>query len=157
MKKSITTESIWLLSILIVSQILSFFFRNNTTLDINLHDTYGRASNYNPLFYDHLIYFITFCFWVYFIRVFYLGFKIVQVAIIFLILTWIGLYFLNSILFVFNPPVFEATRLPQAHVKGLFYGGSTHHKTWLSDFLKIFLILTLTFTSFMIGKNWKKQ
>lgn len=127
MKKKILTEFIWLAGCLIASQIFSAFFINRSTLDINVHDTYTIGSSMNSKYYYFflpVLYFITYSFCVYLIRVSYFGFKIVHIAIIFLIFNALVLFYLANILFFLLPPNFEIMHTNSESTRGLFYGNS---------------------------------
>jgi|GEM_PF-3432416 len=155
MKRAIILEVIWLAAILVVSFLLVEFVSTGKAADINMHDTYivGGAFGSNlTLTYFIFAYFTTIGFFVYLIRVVYFECKVILTDIVLLILTCLALYFLSDILFIVHPPVIDQTSA--APIKGLFYGGSySSSYTWGIRIVKIFLMLVLAFTGFMIGRN----
>ena len=161
MKKNILIELIWLLGCLVASQISLKFLSNNTPLDINLHDTYFRGPWMNPVyphFYTPFINFLFVGFFVYFLRCLYFEFKKIRIAFILLVFTSLALFFIDSILFLAISYEMEGHDVITDQVKGLFYGGvPIYHNGWIGGCLKIFLILLLSFTSFIIGRNWRKE
>jgi hypothetical protein len=146
---------VWLIGLLITSILVFQFFGGNAALDINMHDTYINGqplSSTTAIFF----YFINIAFCVYFIRCLYYEFKVILTDAILLIVSGVLLYSLGGVLFIFFPPVIEKTS--SEPVKGLFYGSCYSHVYILaSQLMKIFLMLILSFTGFMIGKNWRKK
>ena len=160
MKRTIIKEFIWLAGCLIAAMLLFGFVSDNKPLDINMHDTYIPGSLFGPnLSYTYFVfnYFIIISLWAYLIRSIYFNFMANQTNVILLVFTGLVLYFLGDIIYVIHPPGLEAAvDNTSAPVKGLFYGGSySNSYFWGMRIIKTLLILILTFTGFMIGRNWK--
>jgi hypothetical protein len=162
MKKKLIIELVWLAGIFVVSYLLFEFVAGNSALDINMHDTYIVGGVFGPNLswpYFFFAYFITVGFGIYLIRVTYFSFSVIHTDIILLVFTGLFLCFLGDVIFIFHPSVLEAhlTDL-SAPVKGLFYGGSySNSHIWATYIIKVLLMLILSFTGFMIGKNWDKS
>ena len=149
MKRKIVIESIWLASLLILSELIYAFVPGVAPFDINLHDTYivigGRVSTYGQ--YSYLGYLcIVIVFFAYLLRCLYERFGTIIADFGLLIGAGFVLFFFENIVPMFR--IHEPRR----------YYAYTEINSGIStgQVFKIALILIFAFTAFMIGRNWKK-
>ncbi|MBS1504253.1 MAG: hypothetical protein JST32_19445 [Bacteroidetes bacterium] len=134
MKRAIK-ELAWILGTFITARLTYGIILGNSALDINMHDTYivanGKPHNPSPTLFVFR-WFIVLGIIAYLVRVLFAEFKIIVTDIILIVFAGLCLYFLGDIMFFLQLP-------------GI----------WLVGLIKVFLIVVLTLTSLMIGKNLK--
>lgn len=161
MKKAIN-ETIWLLGILLIAQLVYWLTMSNSAIDINMHDTFivvdGRIQHSTATLIV-FTWFIIVGFVIYLTRVLFFEFKIIATDIILVVFACLSLYFLSDILFVLHPAshLERLPRLSEMTTSPSFnrYISPTHN--YLPAIIKTFLIVVLAFTSFMTGRNFKSR
>jgi hypothetical protein len=163
MKKVIFIEMAWLAGLFVLAFFVYEWLFTNRALDINAHDTYNAdGSVYSPGFQiiPGLFFFAAFI--AYLVRTIVFKFKIARITIISvvfncLLLTYIGRIYQSEVDFFAS--MFSESTNNNSIVKGLFYGGDSSVFSGIRylSWLEAFLILTLAFSSFMIGRNWRRS
>lgn len=165
MKKVMFTEILWLIGLLLLAFLISAWIISNKAFDVSAHDAYnfdgGKFLPQGPLLFT---FFIVAGFVVYLTRTIFFRFKILSLCMLFAVFNCLllgtievneySLYsFLSRAYWEYNAPLSTTT------VKGLFYGGdgSVLRENHYLFCFKVFLILTLCFTSFMIGYYFKSK
>ena len=146
--KPILKELIWLVGVLLVSLLINGIIIGNSAIDINMHDTYILENGQlgHPSFTSNFLsILIAVSFLIYLARVSYNGFKETTVNLI--LSAGIAIFYFSTNIVLY---------LTASNVGSVWFNYSkglilTYY------FIKILLIVVLSFTGFMTGKNFRNQ